>query len=370
MGMIGDVLMDGSEGVGLTSGPHKTRRGGTSGKVARARRADGSNGTNGANGTNGKSASVAEAVSAIAGTAGAAKASAPKLPYAGFVHPKLPELVKAFSHEIGLPVWSIIQHGAPPGAPATPFTTLDAATLSFLERDPELRKADEVALLLHSPGGDGRVAYKLARNLQRWGRNYHVYVPYYAKSAATLLSLGAKQIKMSADAELGPLDAQVFEPDREVPMSALDEVQSLERLQAFAMDAMDQTMNLILQKTGKSVDKVLPRITSFVAELTRPLFSSVDVVHYTQMSRTLKVAEAYAARLLQPHLGPEKAEQVARRLTASYPDHAFVIDYDEARAIGLTTVECEAKVCGLLREMVPYLSKTTAVGRIHEVAPT
>jgi len=47
-------------------------------------------------------------------------------------------------------------------------------------------------------------------------------VPRYAKSAATLLALGADRILLGKFAEIGPLDAQFDDPEREYRLSALD----------------------------------------------------------------------------------------------------------------------------------------------------
>lgn len=67
-----------------------------------------------------------------------------------------------------------------------------------------------VALLLSSRGGDGLAAERMinmCRNYSETGE-YWVIVPGKAKSAATMLSLGASEIIMSPNSELGPIDPQ------------------------------------------------------------------------------------------------------------------------------------------------------------------
>ena len=162
-------------------------------------------------------------------------------------------------------------------------------------------------------------------------------VPDYAKNAATLLTLGADQIILCANAELGPLDVQIFDPNREDLGSALNEVQALERLNAFALKAVDEGMMLFASCSGKSLEKLLPQVLHFVAEMVKPLFEKIDTVHYTQMSRLLKIAEEYAIRLLAPRYPPKKAEEIARQLVNGYPEHGFFIDHEEATRIGLKT---------------------------------
>ena len=68
-----------------------------------------------------------------------------------------------------------------------------------------------VDLLLQTPGGDIDAAEKLinmVRNRVRSAR-LRVIVPDYAKSAGTLIALGADAVMMSDSSELGPIDPQV-----------------------------------------------------------------------------------------------------------------------------------------------------------------
>ena len=64
-------------------------------------------------------------------------------------------------------------------------------------------------LLLHSPGGEGTVVEKFVSLCRAQCKRFRVLVPNEAKSAATLIALGADEIVMGPPAELGPIDAQV-----------------------------------------------------------------------------------------------------------------------------------------------------------------
>lgn len=213
----------------------------------------------------------------------------------------------------------------------------------------------KVVLVLDSPGGYAGVAYQIATALRDNTKEFNVIVPRYAKSAATLLAVGASQIFMGRHAELGPLDAQITDPDREGTMSALDEVQALERLHASALEALDRTMFLLVPRMGKRLDKILPHACCFVAELMKPLFEKIDAVHFTQMSRALKVAEAYAVRLLAPNYQNAKVEDIANKLITGYPEHGFVIDKNEAKTVlGLRIEDLDDqltnKICRIIDE--------------------
>ena len=67
----------------------------------------------------------------------------------------------------------------------------------------------DLHLLLHSPGGDGETAVRLVRSAQSRCKKLTVIVPDQAKSAATLLALGAHHILMGPTSDLGPVDPQL-----------------------------------------------------------------------------------------------------------------------------------------------------------------
>ncbi|GAB4938282.1 ATP-dependent Clp protease proteolytic subunit [Mycobacterium avium subsp. hominissuis] len=69
-------------------------------------------------------------------------------------------------------------------------------------------KAKPLHLLLASPGGDGETAIRMVRSMQTRCSELTVLVPDMAKSAATLLCLGADKIMMGPAGDLGPVDPQ------------------------------------------------------------------------------------------------------------------------------------------------------------------
>lgn len=202
--------------------------------------------------------------------------------------------------------------------------------------------------------------------IQRASGGFVAVVPRIAKSAATLLVTGADGLLMGCDAELGPLDAQIMDRDTEDYGSALNEVQALERLNVVALDQIDQTMFLLLARTGKKTDVLLPRVLDFVASMMRPLVEKIDTVHYTQRSRVLKVGEDYAVRLLQKRVGDD-APKIARDLVNNYPEHGFIIDRDEAsRVLQLPTTTNNGAVTEAIDDLERVLNAidTIAIGQL------
>jgi hypothetical protein len=289
-------------------------------------------------------------------------APAPTLP------PDFVSAVRELEVALAMPVWLLVQNERHSGSGMPTWGHMGREVYDgFLGQRHDLKAGGRIALLIDSPGGYAVYAYKLAKLLRNHCGGFTAVVPQYAKSAATLLALGAERIILPQDGELGPLDAQLFDPDREEYASALNEVQSLERLNADALRAVDSAMELLALRTHKKASALLPIATKFVTEMLGALFEKLDTVHYSQMARWLKVAEDYATRLLATQYGEQQAATIAERLVSDYPEHEFPVDPEEAATIGLLTIAPSAEELGILDKLMPYLNKLTVIGRLQEV---
>lgn len=262
------------------------------------------------------------------------------------------QLEKAFE----LPIVMVLQ------GRGSDYSTIGETMVRALRRaKSQLPEDERVGVLLDSLGGDARAAYQVAMLLRKRCGGFIAIIPRIAKSAATLLALGADEIALGTDGELGPLDAQFTDPDREESISALDEFQALERLHAFALQAIDSSMFLLSSRTGKKVETLMPMVLRFITDMTRPMFENIDAVHYTQMARALKVAEDYAVRLLQPKYSEENAQILARHLVEKYPGHGFVIDAEEANLFGLKMMELSSDQRDAVDTLLPILDANLTV---------
>jgi len=111
-------------------------------------------------------------------------------------------------------------------------------TLVFLEDlihdcDP----AVDLHLMLTSPGGDGETALRIARSLQARCKELTVIVPDQAKSAATLIALGAHRILMGPFGDLGPVDPQLLFEGQKTFVSAKDIIAAVEDATARIQEA-------------------------------------------------------------------------------------------------------------------------------------
>jgi hypothetical protein len=247
------------------------------------------------------------------------------------------------------------------------------------------KKADmagrDVALILDSFGGVSIAAYRMARLFQKNAKSFTVVVPRVAKSAATLLALGADEIILGDDAELGPLDVQVQDFDvEEKRVSALDMVQAIEQLEASAIDVGMRMLKALKDRTKKRVNLLLEDALQFAAQVTKPLFEKIDAVSYSRHSRMLKETEDYAVRLLvQRNFNRQEAEAIANDLVKLYSTHEFVIDLDECKRIGIIRDDDgrevervglhakgpdNASVAAAMESLYYGIGQTTALGRL------
>jgi len=70
-----------------------------------------------------------------------------------------------------------------------------------------------VYLILSTHGGIGDSGFRIARTLRERYKRFYLFVPSVCKSAGTLIALGADELILSDEGELGPLDAQVRKLD-------------------------------------------------------------------------------------------------------------------------------------------------------------
>lgn len=300
------------------------------------------------------------------------------IPYKATVHtapgaslpPEFASAVIALEQKLNLRVWMLVQSRRRPEESGNQdrFLQLEHDLVEALISDREhLPAAGPVALLIDSPGGQAKCAFEIASYLRKRCGGYKAIVPRWAKSAATLLAIGADELTIGEAGELGPLDVQLWSDEREQWESALNEIQALERLNAFALESLDQAMFLLVRRMKKRTDVLMPKVSEFVAQMVRPLFEKIDVVHYTQTARDLKVGEDYAVRLLTPRFGATKARAIARSLVADYSEHDFLIDRHEALQLGLEPATVDPEMEAILYRLRSTIDNLTAVGHLEEV---
>ncbi len=206
------------------------------------------------------------------------------------------------------------------------------------------RDDSEIDLWLDSTGGNIDAAYKLINVIRHHADVFRVIIPDYAKSAATLLAIGADEIIMGPASELGPLDAQLPHPEREdITISALDMVNAMDHLTQVGINIVLTGGASAARVTRLTRKEIFPSMLEFSAKMLSPLVSKLDPMLIHQAKNQLGVVRDYCDRLLRLHIDKDREnyirvnllKELPRKLTGDYKTHGFVITCDEARDSGL-----------------------------------
>ena len=202
-------------------------------------------------------------------------------------------------------------------------TDLDEIFSALQEQNPQRNK--DVLLLLVSNGGSIESAYQISKICRSMAaEKFVVAIPRQAKSAATLIAIGADEIHMGPLAQLGPIDPQ------------LGGLPALSVSRALGMIAS------IADRYPKSGEMFAGYLKSALA---------VEQIGYCE--RISDSACQYAERLLaNKGCVGQGAEEIATELVYGYKDHGFVIDPDEARnLLGSTWVRTSTPEVELAEEL-------------------
>ena len=149
-----------------------------------------------------------------------------------------------------------------------------------------------IDLIVHTPGGLVLAAGQIAHALRRHRAKVAVFVPHYAMSGGTLISLAADEIVMDPNAVLGPVDPQLGQSPAASILTVLD------------------------RKKPEDIDDE----TFIKADVSRKAIA--------QVRRT-------AQDLLSERMSAEQAAGLAEKLSTGTWTHDYPITAEEAKALGL-----------------------------------
>jgi ClpP class serine protease len=149
-----------------------------------------------------------------------------------------------------------------------------------------------IDLILHTPGGLVLASLQIAQAIKKHKGKVTAFVPHYAMSGGTLISLAAREIVMSDSAVLGPVDPQLGQ----YPAASVLKVIARKPIE----DIEDQTLIMADQ-----AEKAIFQVRESVKELMdgKPTNGKVD--------------------------------ELARLLSEGTWTHDFPITYERAKALGL-----------------------------------
>ena len=181
-------------------------------------------------------------------------------------------------------------------------------------------------VVVDSGGGDIDAAFNLSMLFRRFGNKELTFiVPRWAKSGATLLACGGDKIYLTPISELGPIDPQI------TMINPLEK-----RAEQFSPLHIESTLDLIREEFKKGSKDLADKLCE---RLQFPLTLG-------SFMKSIEIGEQYLIKLLSSRMlknERKKTKNVAEKLTKGYADHVFVINYIEAKEIGLNVEELDGK---------------------------
>ncbi len=177
-----------------------------------------------------------------------------------------------------------------------------------------------VLLILNSPGGQPEIAEKIITTLRHfYGDDLKVIVPEFAKSAATIVCLGADEILMGYCSELGPIDPQMSVPDAQG------------NIQFRSAHAIIESVDAYVREAHKAIE-ANKAFQGFV----RLLDFHPDLTFVEECRLAKKLSQEIAERWLKAKMlneNPEKAKATAEALSSADElySHGRAIDFRYAK---------------------------------------
>lgn len=160
--------------------------------------------------------------------------------------------------------------------------------------------SQDLHMMLDTPGGDGEVAVRIARSAQARCKELAIIVPDQAKSAGTLLAMGAHNILMGPTSDLGPVDPQLYLGNPSQPLvaakdlvnaveDALERTQSYPSSSAFLASLLSDVTYLKYQEAKASIERIHDLIE--VALSSNPDRSDCEVNNLAEKLKQLTVTD-------------------------------------------------------------------------------
>ncbi|MBN1653875.1 MAG: hypothetical protein JXA30_08880 [Deltaproteobacteria bacterium] len=196
-----------------------------------------------------------------------------------------------------------------------------------------LGPSSEIALCIKSSGGSGEASLRLIHLLRQYTERLVAVVPLECASAATMIALGADEIRMGPLAYLTAIDTSIRHELS--PVDIDNELVSV---------SQDELLRVIrLWKEASSQNEGNPYQT---------LFQHVNPLVIGAVDRISSLSLRLSEEILSFHISDmKKAERIGRQLSEGYPSHDYPITLREAKRIGLNALPLEQHINVLLLEL-------------------
>lgn len=238
-------------------------------------------------------------------------------------------LIKNVSlHRKGIPQFLFMA-----GVDSKSMKKLRTEVLNFKKENPDI---EEIDFILQSGGGLADEAYRIIRTLRNNFKTVNVVVPFWAKSAATLIALGGSRIIMDEFGEFGPLDAQIAREREDGPQydreSALNDENSIDRIETKYKELFQSMFKMVYESDEINIHKneLSKQLLESSVKFYEPLLNQINPYRLGEKRRILNIGKDYAEKILiqfNSQVGRERCEYLVDYLVNRCSDHGFIIDF-------------------------------------------
>ncbi|WP_251359970.1 ATP-dependent Clp protease proteolytic subunit [Kangiella sp. TOML190] len=216
----------------------------------------------------------------------------------------------------------------------------DNDVIAMYEILKNLGRQERVGLFIKSDGGDVEAALRVVNLLREYNDNVVAYIPLESASAATMIALGADELRMGPLAHLTAIDSSLRHD-----MSPVDPTDN--RKVKVSQDELARLVALWNKSSREHHDNPYTDIFKYIHPL---VIGALD----RSSSLSIKICK----EILSYHISDEsECERISSHLNSLYPSHSYPITLKEAKSLGLKVSRLDAGINSKLLMINQYYSE-------------
>ncbi|MCH7850297.1 MAG: hypothetical protein IH845_01495 [Nanoarchaeota archaeon] len=215
---------------------------------------------------------------------------------------------------------------------------------------------EDLDVCIQTLGGNADISYLLAQLIRDYCKKMEIFIPNYAYSGGTLISLSSNCIHLGKTARISPIDLQI-------------ETRKDGASSSFALIDIEQYIDFV-QDTAKKFGFDNENKVNYVVPLMRELIEDHRTPELGELYRMKDLSKYHAKILLTNYMFKHdtnrgnRSEVIIKQLTENSPSHDFEVDWKMAKGIGLKVNLMDEKIYKLLRILMDISHKLKEHGLI------
>jgi len=198
----------------------------------------------------------------------------------------------------------------------------------------------KISLILYSLGGSTLAAWNLANLIRMFCDDFEIIVPQKARSAGTLMCLGANRIVMTKQATLGPID-----PSLQSPLAPQIPGAPPQARASVSVEAVKGYLDFVKLNVGIKNQAALAQVAIDLANKVHPLVLG-------EIFRAQGQIKFLANELLSHQIKDRgKKQKIVNFLCSESGSHDYTISRREGDALGLKIEKASQELYELLSEL-------------------